>query len=57
MTKNNQHKSLIYLAKVFILDFRVQVGTSFRTRDAEVKTKFRPETQILKPDAIIQSRP
>ena len=32
----------------------MQVGTSFRTRDANLKTKVRPVTQTMKPDAVIQ---
>ena len=30
---------MIGLSKVFVLDFRAQVETRFRTRDAELKTK------------------
>ena len=37
MTKNNQCKNLIGLSKVVILGFRMQVGTYFRTRDADLK--------------------
>ena len=29
----------------------MQVGNCFRTRDADLKTKTRPVTQTLKPDA------
>ena len=43
-------------SKVFVLGFWVQVGTCFRTRDAKLKTKTRPVTWTLKPDAVIQSR-
>ena len=32
----------------------MQVGTSFRTGDANLKTKVRPVTQPVKPDAVIQ---
>ena len=32
----------------------MQVETSFRTRDVNLKTKVRPVTQIMKPDAAIQ---
>ena len=35
----------------------MQVGTCFRMRDADLKTKTRPVTQTLKPDAVIQSKP
>ena len=35
----------------------MQVGTCFRTRDADLKTKTSSVTQTLKPDAVIQSRP
>ena len=35
----------------------MQVGTCFRARDADLKTKTRRVTQTLKPDAIMQSRP
>ena len=31
-------------------------GTYFRMRDADLKTKTRPVTRTLKPDAVIQSR-
>ena len=54
MTKNNQCKNLIELSKVFALGFRMQVGTSFRTRDTNLKTKVRPVTQTVKPNAVIQ---
>ena len=56
-TKNNQFKNLIDLSKVFVLGFRMQVGTCFRVRDADLKAKTRPVTQTLKPDAVTQSRP
>ena len=57
MTKNNQFKNLIDLSNVFVLDFRMQAGTCFRTRDADLKTKTRPVTLTLKPDTVIlQSR-
>ena len=36
---------------------RMQVGTCFRARDANLKTKTKPVTRILKPDTVIQSRP
>ena len=32
----------------------MQVGTSFRTRDTNLKTKVRPVTQTVKPNAVIQ---
>ena len=35
----------------------MQVGTCFRMRDVDLKTKTRPVTQTLKPDAVIQSKP
>ena len=56
-TKNNQCKNLIDLSKVFVLGFRMQVGTCFRTTDADLKTKTRPVTRALKPEAVMQSRP
>ena len=33
----------------------MQVATCFRARDADLKTKTRPVTWTLKPDAVIQS--
>ena len=52
------NENLIDLWKVFfVLDFRMQVGTCFRTRDADLKTKTRPVARTLKPDVVIQSRP
>ena len=33
------------------------VGTCFRTRNAVLKTKTRPVTRTLKPEAVIQTRP
>ena len=56
-TKNNQCKNLCDLSKVFVLGFPMQVGTCFRVRDADLKTKTRPVTRTLKPDVVIQSRP
>ena len=32
----------------------MQVKTCFRARDADLKTKARPVTRTLKPDAVIQ---
>ena len=32
----------------------MQVGASFRTGDANLKTKVRPVTQTVTPDAVIQ---
>ena len=55
MTKNNQCKNLIDLSKVFVLGFRMQVETCFRTRDADLKTKTRPVTPEA--GAAMQSRP
>ena len=55
--KNNQCKNLIDLSKLFVLGFRVQFETCFRTRDADLKTKAGPATRTLKPDAVIQSTP
>ena len=43
MTKNNQFKNLSDLSKVFVLRFRMQIGTCFRARDADLRTKTRPE--------------
>ena len=57
MTKNNQCKNSIDLSKLFVLGFQMQVGTCFRARDADLKTKTRPMTRTLKPDVVIQSRP
>ena len=58
MTKNNQCKNLINLSKVLsVLSFLMEVGTCFRARYADLKTKTRPVTQTLKPDTIMQSRP
>ena len=37
--QNNQYKNLNYLSKVFVLGFRTQVGTWFRTRDADLKVQ------------------
>ena len=34
----------------------MQAGTCFRTRNDDLKTKTRPVTKTLKPDAVIQSR-
>ena len=56
-TKNNRFKNLIDLSKLFVLGFRIQVGTCFRVREADLKTKTRPVTQTLKPHAVTQSRP
>ena len=38
-TKNNQYKNLIDSSKLFVLGFQTQVGTRFRTRDVDLKTK------------------
>ena len=57
MTKNNQCKNVIDLSKVFVLGFRMQVGTCIMTRNADLKTKTRPVTQTMKHDVVIQSRP
>ena len=35
----------------------MQIETCFRARDADLKTKSRPVTQTLKPNAAMQSRP
>ena len=51
-TQNNQCENLIDLSKVPVLVFRMQVGTCFRPRDAELKTKTRPLTRTLKPDDL-----
>ena len=55
-TKNNQYKNLIYLSKIFVLDFRTQVGGLDSVHD-NIKQKARPVTQALKLDAFIQSTP
>ena len=58
MTKNNQYKNLIDSSKVLlVLDFRTQIGTRCRTRDADLKTKTSPVIQTLNPGAVIQSIP
>ena len=57
MTKNNQCKNVIDLSMVFVLGFRMQVGTCFMTRNADLKTKTRPVTRTMKPDVVIQYRP
>ena len=38
-TKNNQSENSIVWSKVFVLVSRKQVGTQFRTKDANLKTK------------------
>ena len=55
-TKNNEYKNLIDTSKVFVLDFRTQVG-GMDSVHVNLKTKNRPVSQTLKPDAVIQSRP
>ena len=35
----------------------MQVGTCFRTKDSDLKTKTRIVIRILKPDPVIQFRP
>ena len=35
----------------------MQVGTCFRARDVDLKTKTKPVSRTLKPDAVMQSRP
>ena len=54
--KNNQNKNLIDSPKVFVLDFRTQVGTRLKTKDADLKTKTRSVTRTLKPYTTIQFR-
>ena len=38
-TKTNQSKNLNDSSKVFVLGFRTQDGTRFRTRDTDLNTK------------------
>ena len=57
MTKNNECKNSIDLSKVFVLGFRMQIGTSSGQEIPTLKTKTRPVTRTMKPDAVIQSRP
>ena len=36
---------------------QTQVETCFKTRDADLKSKTRPVTRTVEPEAVIQSRP
>ena len=42
-TKNSQSKIFIDSSKIFVLDFRTQVETRFRTGDADLMTLKKPE--------------
>ena len=48
---------LIDSSKVFVLDLRAQVGTRFRTRDADLKTKNQICDSDLKPLGPCNSKP
>ena len=59
MTKYNQCKKFINLSKVFVLGFGMQVGSFFRTRDDDLKTKsLTPSYNLdLKPSGSCNSQP